>query len=223
MDWFIEWVNKKIYVRNLPKESDRTLKKTLNSMRDNLFCLLWNVLWGVLVFTLIIVGLNTMNPMEFLKDALWFVAISGPIFLGGNILGKIIHEEKDCTKNLLKRTFEIYDYGDENQKKLFREHLEWSLRNNMLVNSKNIVVTEEFLVGSASDTGFCPVAISRIFVKKAEVRTTYSQGTGKNGALLVCDAHLVCELMNGDEIAFLLGRGESAELVEEKLNDTGWV
>lgn len=225
LEWFMEWINKRMYVRELPKESRRTLKYTLNSMRYNVPCILWDVFWAVIIFTVLFMGMELLfnAPGEFFRKAGQYVLVWGPIILLVHVFLKLIHQEFDYTTKMLKLTSDFYNYGNELQRDTYKQHIEWSLKNNMIFNSKSIVLTKEYLIGSAnSNTRFRPVAIPRDFVKAAEVRMVYSHQRTKSSTATICDAILTCKLNNDKLVEFYIARNWGVEMIIEGLQESGF-
>ena len=124
---------------------------------------------------------------------------------------------------MLKWTRRYYNYGDEKQGELFKEYVEWSLKKSMLLNCQSIVLTNEFLLGSAdSYTFFYPVAIPRDFIKEAELRMVYSHERSKSTTVNICEAVLACRLNNEKIVNFYLARNKGVEMVVACLQKSGF-
>ena len=213
LDWLFSWVFKRQNTEKLPKQSMRSLKSVLNYMNGNIALMIWEIFWGIIVFSALLVA-----GME---KALSIQAVAGYgskmliVFFAGYVLFHIIHKRRDLTKRLLKNTVDYYNYGDGAQ---YAAYVDWSLRENMLLCCKQYVLTNEFFLGYAhSDIGFCPVAIPREFIKEAEVRMVLSA----NSKVSVSRAVLACKLCNGKVIDFYLSRYQGSRLAVELLQKHG--
>lgn len=213
LDWLFSWVFKRQNTEKLPKQSMRSLKSVLNYMNGNIALMIWEIFWGIIVFSALLVA-----GME---KALSIQAVAGYgskmliVFFAGYVLFHIIHKRRDLTKRLLKNTVDYYNYGDGTQ---YAAYIDWSLRENILLCCKQYVLTKEFFLGYAhSDIGFCPVAIPREFIKEAEVRMALSA----DSKVSVSKAILACKLCNGKVIDFYLSRYQGSRLAVELLQKHG--
>lgn len=214
LDWLFAWVFKRQNTEKLPKQSERSLKHVLSHMNGNIALMIWEIFWGIIVFSALLVA-----GMEKALSIQAVVGYGGKmlfVFLIGCVLFQWLHRRRDLTKRLLQNTVGYYNYGDGTQ---YAAYVDWSLRENMLLCCKQYVLTNEFFLGYAhSDIGFCPVAIPREFIKEAEVRMVLSA----NSKVSVSRAVLACKLCNGKVIGFYLSRYQGSRLAVELLQRHGF-
>ena len=186
----------------LPDVSERTLKSTLNYMRGNIGGLIWDIMWGIIAFSALVVSLpNGLFKEDINVRLRTTILVSIVIFIVGHIFFKIMHKRRDLTSKMLKQTKKFYDYDDAEK---YAEYVDWSLRDNMLLRCRQVVLTKEVLLGYANtDCYFIPVAVPREYIDEAEFREVLST----NSKASYCDGVLACRLKNGKVIDFYLSRG----------------
>lgn len=214
LDWLFSWVFKRQNTEKLPKQSKRSLKNVLNDMNGNIALMIWEIFWGIIVFSaLLVAGMEKALSTEAVAGYGSKMLIA---FFVGYVIFQMIHKRRNLTKRLLQNTVGYYNYGDG---KLYAEYVDWSLRENMLLCCKQYVLTKEFFLGYAhSDIGFCPVAIPREFIKEAEVRLALSA----DSKVSISRAVLACKLCNGKVIDFYLSRYQGSGLAIELLQKHGF-
>ena len=214
LDWLFSWVFKRQNTEKLPKQSMRSLKSVLNYMNGNIALMIWEIFWGIIVFSALLVA--GMEKALSIQAVVGYGSKMLIVFFAGYVLFHIIHKRRDLTKRLLKNTVDYYNYGDGTQ---YAAYVDWSLRENILLCCKQYVLTKEFFLGYAhSDIGFCPVAIPREFIKEAEVRMALSA----DSKVSVSKAILACKLCNGKVIDFYLSRYQGSRLAVELLQRHGF-
>ena len=208
--WFIEWVMRRMTDgEKLPAACKRSLKDTLNYMNGNVGGLLWDILWGCLLFSGLVAWAVTtadgkaktpLNMENFLNAMPRFFILLG-IVLAGHFLLEMIHKRRNRIPKMLKNTKTYYNYGNE---EMFVKYVDWSLQENMLFRTKQLVLTKEIILGYGhTDTVFYPIAISREFIKEAE----YREVLWSNSKVSACTGVLACKLHNGKVVDFYLSRG----------------
>ncbi|MBQ6696238.1 MAG: hypothetical protein IJN16_06000 [Lachnospiraceae bacterium] len=214
LDWLFSAVFKSQNTEKLPKQSRRSLRNVLNYMNGNIALLVWEISWGIIVFSALLVVV--MEKAFRLQAVVSYGSKILLIFLVGYVLFHALHKRRDLTKRLLQNTVGYYNYGDG---KLYAEYVDWSIRENLLLCCKQYVLTKEFFLGYAhTDIGFCPVAIPREFVKEAEVRMALSADSKTS----VSRAILACKLCNGKVINFYLSRFQGSYMAVELLHKHGF-
>lgn len=218
---FIKWMMRRMNDgENLPLLQKRSLKSILNYMHGNIGGMIWAILWGTIVFSVIIVCLG---EGAFILEDLPTIVQTGLkmmlVFLVGHIFFRLIHSHSNYTKKMLENTKEYYNYGNgTNDGKRYAEHIDWSMRENMQFCCKQIVLTKEIVLGYAhTDSWFYPVAIPRDFIKEAE----YREILWSNSKISACTGVLACKLNNDKVIDFYLSRGMGNARVVELLQKYG--
>lgn len=208
------WVFRRQNNEKLPPVSQRNLRKTLNYMNGNVGGLVWNILWGIIAGTALLV--SVMEGAFTLENVVNFGRKLLLIFAVGYVFFAVIHNRRDLTKRMLGNTVDYYNYGDG---KLFAEYVDWSLRENMLLRCKQYALTKEFFLGYAhTDIGFVPVVLPRDFIKQAEVR----EAVYSSYRVTVDRTILACKLNNGKVIDFYLSRLMGSRMALELLKKHGF-
>lgn len=214
LELLFEWVFKRQNTEKLPKQSMRSLKSVLNYMNGNIALMIWEIFWGIIVFSALLVA--GMEKALSIQTVAGYGSKMLIVFFTGYVLFHIIHKRRDLTMRLLKNTIDYYNYGDGIQ---YAAYVDWSFRENMLLCCKQYVLTKEFFLGYAhTDIGFYPVAIPREFIKEAEVRMALSA----DSKVSVSKAVLACKLCNGKVIDFYLSRYQGSSLAVKLLQKHGF-
>lgn len=214
LEWLFNFVFMKQNTEKLPMQSNRSLRKILNQMNGSIPLIVWNVGWGCIVFTALIMGIG-----EHLMTIENIVTVGGnmlKVYLVGYVIFRFIHSRRNLTKRMLRYTKEVYNYGDG---KVYAEYIDWSIREHLLLACKQYMLTDEFFLGYAySDMGFAPIAIPREFIKNAEVRMAYTADSQMSTSKSI----LACQLYNGKVVDFYLSRFEGNQMAVDLLRKKGF-
>lgn len=214
LDWLFRFVFSRQNTEKLPKQSQRTLRWILNRMSGRVGVVLWNVMWGCIVFSALIVAVGEkLLTIDNLITAEGKIII---IYIIGYAVLSIIYSRRDLTNRMTKNTKNFYNFGDD---KKYAEYVDWSIREHLLLACKQYVLTEEFLLGYAQgDVGFYPVAIPREFIKASEVRIALTADS-KN---ITSKAIMACLLCNGKVVDFYLSRYVGNRMAVDLLKKRGF-
>lgn len=214
LNWLFVTVFRSQNNEKLPNVSKRSLRNVLNAMNGNIGGLIWDVLWGCVLFSALVAGASVGSlTWENVSNIGGEMCL---IYAGGYVLFRVIHKRRNLIKRMLKYTIEYYNYGNG---KVYSEYVDWSLKENMLLCCKQYVLTKEFFMGYAhSDIWFYPVVIPRDFIAEAEIRgALYS-----DSRVTLSKAILACKLNNGKVIDFYLSRLNGSKMAIELLQKHGF-
>lgn len=163
----------------LPAPGTVTLEAALHRMSTQVGVVVWDVFWGIVLFSMLFVTLSGEgDPVRLMFSSMGLAAFT----VAGHFVLHFIWKKRSMTKKLLRRTAEYRTIGNTSD---YAKEVGESLKRSILAYEKEFILTEEYILGSAErDTSFNPVAIPReeidelVFHYRRVVNGRYSRTVG---------------------------------------------
>lgn len=196
--------------KKLPPEDKRTLHEVLAFLSGKVMLLLWDILYTILVMAPVMVAAFLQASVVSWEWIFRPLIVFG-IFICGHALCRIYYKKRSFRKKLLVATKMYIPILDDT---LFCDRLEQSLKTTMRFYSRQLVVTDEFLLGYTRDDQFFePAAIPREEILEAEFYLMRWAGHVR-----VTKGILACKLKNGFIVEFYTTRNEGITMVQKALD-----
>lgn len=182
----------------LPDVSGISLRESLGYMRGKAGVIVWDSVWGCILFSFIFAFLGS-SELEFwikVRNILFIVWV----LILGHVLFLIYYRGRNYTGRMLRITKKYYNVEND---EYYAACVEKSLKNDMMFRCRQFILTGEFILGcSESDIFFKPAAIP---VREVESAEFYEVCSG--GKTVVYKGVLACRLLNGQIVEFYVSRG----------------
>lgn len=140
----------------LPEQGAVSLEDALHRMSPQTGVIVWDTIWGCVVFTLLfMLALGMGNRPR----VLFLCACVIIILAVGHTVFHLLWKKKPFTKKMLRNTSEVMELA---QPEAYAKAVEESLRRGVLSYEKELILTNDYILGSAEwDIYYTPVAIPR--------------------------------------------------------------
>lgn len=188
----------------LPAQGAVTLEDALHRMSTQTGVIVWDTIWGCVVFSLLfLLALGMGN-----RPRILLVCVCVTILLAlGHAVFHLLWKKKSFTKRMLRNTSKIMELT---HPEAYGEAVEESLKQGVLSYEKELILTNEYILGRAEwDTYYRPVAISRAQI--TEFTFFYQRMVGGRSSRTV--GILRCSADGKKLVDFVLGPQPKAERI----------
>lgn len=163
----------------LPAPGTVTLEDALHRMSTQTGVIVWDVLWGCVLFSLFC--LLALDMGDWLRIMLICVCVAA-IMAVGHLFFRLLWKKRSFIKRMLRNTAKCMPIACPSD---YVKGVEESLKRNVLSYEKEFIMTDEYILGCAEqDTSFIPVALPReqidefVFFYRRTVNGRYSRTVG---------------------------------------------
>lgn len=188
------------------------LESVLHKIAQKTGVIVWDSLWGIVAgfFGLIMLVQLAFNPVT-----ITIFAVSVAALAAGHVIGTLIWRKHSLAPKLLKNSAPYCNIVDE---AWFVEHLDKDIREHLLYYSKELVLTEQWILAPASLLINLPVAIPVEQIENISFR--YEERYVRHG--YISTGYLTCRLKYGNSIEFITGEGDKATRIPKILSKYGF-